>query len=58
MTNENRVAVVTGGGQGIGKGIVEQLCRDGYAVVLADLNETTAKATADELVAKGFKVSL
>ncbi|MFC2400856.1 MAG: acetoin reductase [Streptococcus sobrinus] len=57
MTNENRVAVVTGGGQGIGKGIVEQLCRDGYAVVLADLNETTAKATANELVAKGFKVS-
>ena len=49
MTNENRVAVVTGGGQGIGKGIVEQLCRDGYAVVLADLNETTAKATAAEL---------
>lgn len=56
MANENRVAVVTGGGQGIGKGIVSQLCQDGFAVVVADLNEATAKATADELTSKGYKV--
>ncbi|MGT2930670.1 acetoin reductase [Streptococcus dentasini] len=55
MSEEIRVAVVTGGGRGIGKGIVEQLCTDGYAVVVADLDPATAQSTADEMTAKGFK---
>lgn len=55
MSNETRVAVVTGSGRGIGKGIAEQLAHDGYAVVIADFDATTAKATADELVAAGYQ---
>jgi NAD(P)-dependent dehydrogenase (short-subunit alcohol dehydrogenase family) len=32
-----KVAVVTGAGQGIGKGIAKRLRDEGYAVVIADL---------------------
>lgn len=48
-TNQNRVAVVTGAGQGIGEGIADQLAKDGYSIVVADLNDKTAKAAADKI---------
>lgn len=47
--NKNRVAVVTGAGQGIGEGIADQLSKDGYSIVVADLNEKTANAAADKI---------
>ena len=34
MTEEQRVAVITGSSRGIGKGIAEQLGKDGYAMVI------------------------
>jgi len=43
------VAVVTGGAQGFGKGIAEELIREGACVVVADLNDKVGQATADEL---------
>jgi pyridoxal 4-dehydrogenase len=46
MKLENRVAVVTGAGQGIGKAIAEKLSQEGAAVIVADLNAETAKTTA------------
>lgn len=55
MSDEQRVAVITGSGRGIGKGIALQLAEDGYAVVIADFNKETADATAAELVAAGHK---
>jgi 2-hydroxycyclohexanecarboxyl-CoA dehydrogenase len=42
----NRVALVTGGGQGIGRGISEVLGGLGFRVAIADLNAETAQATA------------
>jgi NAD(P)-dependent dehydrogenase (short-subunit alcohol dehydrogenase family) len=44
-----KVAMVTGGAIGIGKGIVSCLAREGVIVVVADLNLEAAKKTADEL---------
>ena len=45
----NRVAVVTGGAQGFGLGIAESLAQNGAIIVIADMNEEGAKATAAKL---------
>lgn len=51
--NENgKVALVTGGGQGIGKATVERLHADGFKVAIADLNTESAGALAQELGGK------
>src|SRR6516165_6458010 len=49
----NRVAMVTGGAQGIGKGIASALAADGFRVAVADLNLTAAEQTAKEITATG-----
>jgi len=45
----NRVAMVTGGAQGIGRGIATALAGQGFRVAIADLNLATAGQTAKEL---------
>ncbi len=47
----DKVAVVTGGAQGIGKAIAETLAREGAHVVIADLQVEKAEATAEEIAA-------
>ncbi|GIJ25842.1 3-ketoacyl-ACP reductase [Micromonospora qiuiae] len=45
-SNNNRVAIVTGGSRGIGRAVAERLVADGQHVVIAYAgNETAAKAT-------------
>jgi len=44
---DGKIAIVTGAGQGIGRGIAEKLAAEGATVVVTDLNETTAKETAE-----------
>ncbi|GKT09437.1 glucose 1-dehydrogenase [Desulforhabdus sp. TSK] len=53
MAEAEKVAVVTGGGQGIGKGIAERLLRDGFAVVLAEWDEEAGNETETELHSLG-----
>ncbi len=43
---QDKVAIVTGGGQGLGQAICWRLAREGCNVVVADLNEATAAETA------------
>lgn len=50
---DNHVALVTGGGQGLGKAIALELAAGGAAVAVTDMNITTAQAVADEIVAAG-----
>ena len=50
-----KVALVTGSGQGIGKAIALRLVKDGFAVAIADYNEETAKAVANEITRNGGK---
>ena len=47
-----KIAVVTGGAQGFGKGIAEAMAREGAIVAVADLNFDGACATAEELCGK------
>lgn len=53
MRLENKVAIVTGAGRGLGKGIVEKLAKEGAHVVVADIDLDIAKATADEICEQG-----
>lgn len=48
---ENRIALVTGGAQGLGQAICQRLADEGCHVVVADLNEEAAAATAAEIAA-------
>jgi meso-butanediol dehydrogenase/(S,S)-butanediol dehydrogenase/diacetyl reductase len=50
---ENRVIVVTGGGSGIGAAIARGCAAEGASVVVADLDETAARAVADEISENG-----
>ena len=52
---DDRVAIVTGGGRGIGRGICQVLAGEGAAVVVADINRTNAELTAKLLQASGSK---
>ena len=49
MKLKDRVAIVTGGAQGIGRAIAEKLGDEGAAVVVADVNEEGAKSVAESL---------
>lgn len=44
-----KVAIVTGGGQGIGRATCELFAEEGAAVVVAELNEATGRATAEAI---------
>jgi len=45
----NKIAIVTGGAQGIGAGIAEDLFRNGANVIIADLNEQKGKELVEKL---------
>ncbi|MBO5078972.1 MAG: SDR family oxidoreductase [Oscillospiraceae bacterium] len=52
----NKVAVVTGGAQGFGKGIAEAMAAEGAYLVIADMNLEGAKATAAQFGIQGLAV--
>jgi NAD(P)-dependent dehydrogenase (short-subunit alcohol dehydrogenase family) len=50
---ENKAALVTGAGSGIGAEIARRLAREGALVMVADLNETAAETVAAEITDAG-----
>lgn len=57
MSFENKVAIVTGAAQGIGKAYAEALAEKGASVIVADINEEAGKATAAGIEAAGGKAT-
>lgn len=55
---EKRVAIVTGGGQGIGRAISEGLAADGFHVAVIDRDEATAAQVVKSLDEKGLAASV
>lgn len=51
----NRIALVTGGGQGIGRAAVCRFAEEGASVVVVDINKTAAETVAQEAVDSGHK---
>ena len=55
MDVQNRVAIVTGGAQGIGLAIATLLAQRGAKVALTDVNKEKAMAAAENLKAQGYE---
>ena len=49
---DGEVAIITGAGAGIGRGIARRLAEAGAAVVVSDLDAATAQTVADEIIAR------
>jgi 3-oxoacyl-[acyl-carrier protein] reductase len=50
---EGRVAIVTGGGHGIGKAYARRLAEDGAKIVIAEIDSAAAETVAADLSARG-----
>ena len=46
---KDKVAIVTGAGQGIGEGIAKKLADEGAKVIVSDLNEENAQKVATKI---------
>lgn len=52
MTEEQRVALVTGAARGIGRACAARLARDGYRVIMADIDGEQVAMSAEEIGAE------
>ena len=58
MRFQGKVAVVTGGGAGIGRQVCELLAAEGATVVVADMDLSAAQVTRDALLADGAAAAM
>jgi NAD(P)-dependent dehydrogenase (short-subunit alcohol dehydrogenase family) len=55
---KNKVAVITGGGSGIGRALCQELAKQGSIVFVADIHEANAKQVASAIMQGGGKAHL
>lgn len=54
---ENRIAIVTGAGQGIGRAIALGMAREAASIFIADLNAANANTVKQEITARGGRAA-
>ncbi len=57
MRLKDKIAIVTGAGNGIGRGIAEMFAEQGAAVLVVDLDENAGEETAAAIRKRGFPAS-
>jgi 3-oxoacyl-[acyl-carrier protein] reductase len=55
MKLKNKVCIITGAGQGIGKYYAERLAEEGAKIVIAENNDATGKSVAEQISSKGYE---
>lgn len=55
MTFDQMTVIVTGAGQGIGKGVAKAYAREGASVIVADISEVAGQESVHEIVLAGGK---
>ena len=56
MKLENKIAIVTGAGRGMGRAMSVRFAKEGAKVVVAEIDETSGKETFDEIKRQGLLV--
>ena len=51
---ENQSAIITGGAEGLGRGIAERIASEGGKVFLLDINQPMLEKTIQDFKNKGF----
>ena len=54
MKLKDKVCIITGAGQGIGKHYAERLAKEGAKIVVAEHNAETGRSVADKIMAEGY----
>ena len=58
MKLKNKIAIITGGGQGIGEAIATALAQEGATPVIADINLANAQTVATQLNGHAIKLDV